>query len=130
MKTRTAPILLLLLMFLQGCETLSTTPTQRWAISRESLTRSQNVILESHKAGYVSDQRLVAADKLVQSARRALARAEAQLPQGGKEFDNLIQLAGDVATALLTADTENTRKAVAAFKAEPIAAPVTPTLTP
>ena len=112
-------LLLLLALTVSGCNATSGTATQRWAVARESLTRSQNVVLAAHKAGHVSDAQLVDADRLVQAARRALARAEAELPEGDGEFSNLIELVADVAQALLAADAAQTRKAIEAYKATP-----------
>lgn len=90
-------ILLTLLLCLAGC---AVTPTARWAQARDALTTGQNVTLQLHDAGVVSDEELVAADQGVQAARRALSIAESQLPDGGQTFEQWMHLVDGVLETL------------------------------
>jgi hypothetical protein len=89
-----------------GCAAVDS-PTQRWAIARQSLTTVQDTVLPLHAAGAVSDDELLRIDVIVQTARRALAVAESQLPDGGTTFDQWLAIARGGLDAL--ADIERRR---------------------
>lgn len=90
-------LILAFILPLVGC---ATTPAARWAQARQTLTTAQNTILESHRAGLVSDKDLVALDPFVKAVRGALDRAAAELPAGGSAFDFYMNLATDALTNL------------------------------
>lgn len=76
-----------------GCQLFSPTASAeaKWAQARDALTTAQRTTLTRHQAGELSDATLQAIDPYVQQARAILDLAEAQLPEGGPSFDDLIR---------------------------------------
>ncbi|MDI1345267.1 MAG: hypothetical protein PSV22_14365 [Pseudolabrys sp.] len=98
----------LVLLSLVAC---TSTPSRQWASARDALTIAQDTVLELRKVDAISDADLVAADRLVQPARKALAVAETQLPEGGKTFDEWMAVVR--ATLVKIAEMEQDRLASA-----------------
>lgn len=73
----------------QGC---AATATNKWAQARVTLTSAQDSVLLAHSAGLLTDEDLVRADALVQSARVALDQAETYLPDGGTSFEQRLAI--------------------------------------
>jgi hypothetical protein len=92
----TTPIIVLCMIALATAAGCAKTPAARWAQGRGAVTATQEVILQQHGAGVISDADLVAIDPFIQSARGALDRAKAFLPDGGPDFDFYLDLATDV----------------------------------
>ncbi len=98
----TGTFLACLILFVVSC---ASTPTNRWAQARVTLTTGQNTALTLHEAGIIDDLMLVKADPYVKSARVALDAAEGYLPEGGDTFEILM----DAAIAAITyLETQNT----------------------
>jgi hypothetical protein len=96
-------------LMLVGC---STSPTQRWAAARESLTTFQNVTLQLHSDGLVSDKDIVAMDPAVKAARKGLAVAESYLPDGGQDFDAWLDIVRQALGELRRSQMAEAREAV------------------
>ena len=87
MKRAAATVAALWCLVLAAC---ASTPTARWAQSRDTLTTTQDLVLILHEAGAVSDETLVhRIDPAVQVARAALQKAEEALPDGPGVYDYL-----------------------------------------
>jgi hypothetical protein len=77
-----------------------TTPTQRWAVARQGLTTAQESMITLREANVMDDEDILTADPFVQSARKGLALAETQLPDGGTMFEQWIMPAEAALTEL------------------------------
>lgn len=95
--TQTAALILIALL-LTAC---ATNPVNRWAQARDTLTRSQDSVILAHQAGLISDETLVAADPIAQSARAALAKAEESLPEGGSGFEHYLAIVDSMIDRLI-----------------------------
>lgn len=84
--------LLLVCLLLAAC---ASTPTNRWAQARVTLTSAEKTALAAHRSGLISDGILVRSDGLVKTARAALDKAELQLPEGGSVFEILMSAADE-----------------------------------
>lgn len=79
-----------ILACLPGC---GTTPTQKWAEAQIALNTVENSLVDLNSHGIISDEDFVASKKYVYPARSALDAAEAQLPEGGGTFSDLLTMA-------------------------------------
>ena len=96
-QTQTVTLILVTLL-LVAC---STTPTNRWAQARSTLTRAQDTVLFMHQAGVIDDATLLKADPIAQAARAALDKAELALPEGGAGFDHYLGIVDSMLDRLI-----------------------------
>lgn len=101
---RTIPLLALLLV-LTACQT---SPTERWAVARQSLTTTQDVLSTLHDGGMIEDEQMLQTEPFIKTARAALVKAEALLPDEPGVDEYL-----DVVAAALAKLEETKRKAIA-----------------
>ena len=94
MNRRHIALPILILLLLAGCKS----PTQQWAVQRESLTVATKALTTAAQAGAINDEQIITADVFVKAARRGLEVAEGYLPDGGGAFDSYLSA---VDTALI-----------------------------
>jgi hypothetical protein len=84
-------VLLLALAALSGgC---ATTPEARWAADRSRLTAATAILADLAEAGQLPPEALPPIDRTLKAIRGHLARAQAQLPEGGEAFDYYLDAA-------------------------------------
>lgn len=68
------------------------TPSKRWAQGQETVISFQNLASQQAEQGRLSDQNIVTIDLFFQSARQALQVSEQMLPEGGKSFEQYLNV--------------------------------------
>ena len=86
-----------LTVFLSGC---GTTPTARWASTAEGFNAARKVVLSLHQNDVIDDKTLIDLDKVEKVGRGALDVAYTQLPDGGDQFDDWLDIAKGSLTEL------------------------------
>lgn len=86
-----------LTVFLSGC---GTTPTARWTSTAEGFNAARKVVLSLHQNDIIDDPTLIELDKVEKVGRGALDVAYTQLPDGGDNFENWLDIAKGSLTEL------------------------------
>lgn len=85
MKTPAKPaIILAACLLLAGC---SSTPAERWAAARSSVTTAQDVTMALHETEVISDEDVLAIGPYIVTARGLVNAAYPLIDEGGPEFD-------------------------------------------
>lgn len=91
-KGKQTALLLCALIPLSGC---ASTPEARWYQTRDGLTTASKVYIAHAKANTWDDEQLVKYGSLLKLGRAKLEEARLLLPEGGSEFDFLLNVVED-----------------------------------
>jgi len=96
---RLSIISLFVLCVLASCQS-AINPTAQWYNARATLTASQNIIIIGHQNGIIGDDTMIELNPLALAAQDTLAKSKEYLPDGGTEFDTLMNYADSLLVKL------------------------------